>query len=90
MPEVKVGKLSTEHPNIREGYEYTGVCACGYFSMGWPTKKQAKLRMDAHTLEHETGELMPDKSEVEALTPDKFAGPTVDDADRSPLWDEVK
>jgi hypothetical protein len=45
---------------------------CGFASVGWPTKKQATIRKEHHSYEHETGEEMPDKRDVEALTPEKF------------------
>jgi hypothetical protein len=70
--QTKVGKLDSDHPVFREGYEWGGVCECGYFSLGWPLKKQAKMRIDSHVEEHETGDLMPDRKEVEDLTPGKF------------------
>lgn len=53
MPATKVGKIDSEHPQYREGYEWTFVCACGYASFGWPTKKQAELRKEHHLAEHE-------------------------------------
>lgn len=92
MPQAKVGKLNDKHPSYREGYEFSFVCECGFFSLGWPTKKQATIRKDQHLLEHEKGKdaIMPPKEEVEALTPDKFRpGNVQPDAQRSPLWDEV-
>jgi hypothetical protein len=49
---TKVGKLSANHPLYREGYEHTAVCECGWVSFGWPTKKQATERHDAHAQEH--------------------------------------
>jgi hypothetical protein len=87
VPPAKVIKLdpgSIAGFHIMEGYQYAAVCMCGYASAGWPLKKQASLRMESHKLEHETGEEMPDKADVEALTPEKFK------AENIPLqtWDE--
>lgn len=89
---TKVGKLDSKHPAFREGYEYGGVCECGYFSFGWPLKKQAQMRLDAHKNEHETGEEMPSKDEVEAITPDKFKAPAPVDAGgiSDDVWNAVK
>jgi hypothetical protein len=53
MPKTKVGKVPADHPQFRKDYEFTGVCECGFASFGWPTKKQAELRMQHHTSEHE-------------------------------------
>jgi hypothetical protein len=93
VPPTKVGNFKPGGPfNIREGYGWTGVCYCGFVTTGWPTKKQAKLRIDQHSNEHEDPEnLMPDKSEVEALTPSKFtasntAGPNEKEP---PLWGQM-
>jgi hypothetical protein len=75
VPPAKVIKLdpgSIAGFHIMEGYQFTAVCMCGFASVGWPMKKQATLRMNHHKEEHATGEEMPDKSEVEALTPDAF------------------
>lgn len=92
VPKVKVGKFDPEKfESVREGYEYGGVCECGWFSMGWPQRKQASIRMQQHQKEHETGTLMPDRADVEALTPEAFAdGSTPRNPVRPPLWDEVK
>lgn len=87
---VKVGKLNSTHDSFREGYEYAGICSCGYFSIGWPTKNQAKKRIDAHKNEHDTGEEMPDRREVEAITPKMFTSDvTQPQPESNPLWDEV-
>lgn len=92
-PPTKVGNLPPGGPyNLREDYGWTGICLCGYVTTGWPLKKQAKLRIDQHSREHvEEGYLMPDKGEVEALTPNKF--PTVDMLRGSygepPLWGQM-
>lgn len=90
VPPIKVGNFPEGKAagfNFREGYGWAAICYCGFVSMGWPTKKQATLRKEHHAHEHETGEEMPDKSEVEALTPDKFGtnvGPAVEK--EPPLW----
>ena len=88
-PPTKVGKMPPKGPyNLREGYEWTGICLCGYVTTGWPTKKQATKRIAQHTAEHLYGELMPDKSEVEQLTPKLF--PPVEEplpsSKEPPLW----
>lgn len=87
--ETKVGRISDGHANYREGYEWTGVCTCGFASYGWPEEEQAQMRIDSHLVEHNTGELMPPKEEVEALTPDKFAGAPAPTPESVPLWSEV-
>jgi hypothetical protein len=81
---VPVDLLESFGFKVHEDCNWTGLCMCGYISTGWPTKKQAKLRIDSHTNEHVTGEEMPDKAEVEALTPGKFKGS--DRPDAPPLW----
>jgi len=89
-PDFKVGTLSEGHELYREGYEYVGLCRCTYFSAGWPTEEQALMRIEAHNNEHKTGELMPDKSEVEALTPDKFTVEVSVGEPTGPIgWDEI-
>jgi hypothetical protein len=82
LPPGKAGPFE-----VREGFQYAAVCACGFTSTGWPMKKQAESRRKSHEVEHETGEVMPDKAEVEALTPDKFqsAGPRSVSLDDHPL-----
>lgn len=87
---TKVGNLKPGRAagfDIREGYGWTAICACGFTSTGWPTRKQAKIREEQHITEHSTGEPMPDKAEVEALTPKKFAtgGPAARTLDDHPL-----
>ncbi|HET7713226.1 MAG TPA: hypothetical protein VFK94_01945 [Patescibacteria group bacterium] len=42
---------------------WTGECICGYKSPGWPMKKHAEAWIKYHKIEHEEGELMPDKAE---------------------------
>lgn len=89
---TKVGKLDSSHPIFREGYEWGGVCECGFFTLGWPLKRQAQGRINAHVNEHETGELMPDREEMESLTPGKFAAPAPTDADKvdsSGVWEAI-
>lgn len=76
-PPTKTGNLPVGGPyNLREGYGWTGICLCGFVTTGWPTKKQADIRIKQHSNEHVTGDLMPDKAEVEQLTPKHF--PPVD------------
>jgi hypothetical protein len=88
---TKVGKYDPNLPVWREGYEYGAVCECGWFTYGWPLKKQAKLRIDQHTEEHETGQLMPDRAEVESLTPGKFDSVLVatDSLANDDVWNSV-
>lgn len=89
---TKVGHMPDGGPfNLREGYTWTGICMCGFVTTGWPTKKQASLRIGQHKDEHEFGDLMPHISEVEQLTPDKF--PPTDEVQASlgvpPLWGQM-
>ncbi|HET7713266.1 MAG TPA: hypothetical protein VFK94_02210 [Patescibacteria group bacterium] len=75
---------------VREGYQWTGLCFCGYISTGWPTQEQAQLRIDQHSHEHNTGEEMPDKAEVEQLTPEKFLpGEGGTPREPNPLWGQM-
>jgi hypothetical protein len=77
-PPTKVARLPVEllhsygFKGVHEDNTCTGVCQCGYITTGWPTEQQAQIRIDSHSNEHDTGEEMPDKAEVEALTPDAF------------------
>lgn len=40
---------------------FTGLCECGFPTVGWPTEELAAERIGQHKNEHETGELMEDK-----------------------------
>jgi hypothetical protein len=93
-PPTKVGHMPSGGPyKLREGFTWTGICLCGYVTTGWPTKKQAKLRIDQHSQEHVIeGYLMPDKEEVEQLTPKHFpvrTGELLPSYNEPPLWGEM-
>jgi hypothetical protein len=78
--------------NLRDGFGWTGICYCGYVTTGWPTKKQAKLRIDQHSQEHADGTLMPPKEEVEQLTPKHFPvnfGDLLPSMNEPPLWGQM-
>jgi hypothetical protein len=88
VPPTKVGKMPDGGPySLREGYTWTGICLCGFVTTGWPLRKLAQTRIDHHSNEHATGELMPPKEEVEQLSPRHF--PPVDEVlpSRPTLWD---
>lgn len=94
VPPTKVGNFLAGKAagfNIREGYGWTGVCYCGFVTTGWPTRKQAKIRIDQHSDEHADPEkIMPPKEEVEALTPGKFEpGSGLQANSEPPLWGQM-
>jgi hypothetical protein len=93
-PPTKVGHMPDGGPyNLREGYTWTGICLCGFVTTGWPTKKQAKIRIDQHSREHEdTSYLMPPKEEVEQETPKLFPvrdGELLPSRNEPPLWGQM-
>lgn len=91
VPPSKVGNLKPGKAagfDIQEGFGWTAICYCGFVSTGWPTRKQAKLRQQQHENEHATGEEMPDKAEVEALTPKAFRDQAIQSKE-PPLWGEM-
>jgi len=94
VPPTKVGNLKPGRAagfDIQEGYGWTGICYCGFVTTGWPTRKQAKIRINQHTLEHENPEnLMPPKEDVEALTPKAFRPENFRQQNSEPpLWGEM-
>lgn len=95
-PPTKVGHMPDGGPyKLREGYTWTGICLCGFVTTGWPTKKQAKKRIDQHSREHQDPEyLMPPKEEVEQDTPKLFpvrqpGEELLPSYNEPPLWGEM-
>lgn len=42
---------------------FTGLCACGFSTKGWPTGDTARARVTEHRAEHETGDILRPLSE---------------------------
>ena len=56
---VSQGEEAVIVSGVREDHEVWGfLCECGFHSRGWPSEALAAERAEAHSNEHETGELM--------------------------------